>query len=74
VPSARQTTAPDPAPERAVWAAETLETVEVQPGVGGGVAAVTVQLRVAGEASVLPAPSLARTENSWAATESPEYA
>jgi uncharacterized membrane protein YgcG len=74
VPSARQTTAPGAAAESADWAAETLEAVAVQPLEGGGVTAVTVQLRVAGEASALPAPSVALTENSWAPTASPEYA
>jgi hypothetical protein len=69
---ARQTTAPVEAEERADWAAETLETVEVQPagGVvgssstgGGGAIGVIVQLLVAGEVSVFPAASVARTEN-----------
>jgi len=73
VPSARQTTVPGLAVESALWAAETLETVELQP-LAGGVVPVTVQLRVAGEASAFPAPSVAPTENSWAPTESPEYA
>jgi hypothetical protein len=57
-----------------VLVAGSLEIVE--PGIvvlggtvsagGGGCFAVTVQLRVAGVASVLPAASVARTENWWA--------
>ena len=37
---------------------------------GGGVGSVTVQLPVAGEASALPAASVARTENVWSPTAS----
>src|SRR3954471_9451804 len=34
----------------------------------------TVHVRVAGEASVLPAPSVARTSNVWEPSARPEYA
>jgi hypothetical protein len=39
----------------------------------GGAGASTVQVRAAGEASTLPAPSVAFTEKVWVPTESPLY-
>jgi hypothetical protein len=49
------------------------EPIVVSGGVvsAGGVAACSVQLRVAGEGSVLPAASVAFTENEWEPTASP---
>ena len=75
-------TAPGAAEETLDCAAETLETVVVQfsPGGGGGgggggtCSASTVQLRLAGVGSTLPAPSVARTEKVWDPTARPERA
>jgi hypothetical protein len=64
MPSARQTVCPGDADDSADWADETLDTVEVQPGVGG-VVELTVQDLLAGVGSALPTASVARTEKRW---------
>jgi hypothetical protein len=62
---ARQITAPGEAEAAEDAAAETLETVVVHAPVGGGgeTTFLIVQLYVAGDASALPAASVAFTEN-----------
>jgi hypothetical protein len=81
VPLAKQITEPAAAEETADCAAEVLEAVLVHwlGGVtggsfslGGGVTALTVQLRAAGVESTLPARSLARTVKRCEPRASPE--
>jgi hypothetical protein len=60
---AMQTTDPAVAEETADCAAEVLETVLVHSLGGGGMTASTVQPKIAGVASTLPAASVALTEN-----------